>query len=103
MPLPGLLQLLDVLRLAEAAVEEIHLQVEGPAGHVVVKILQVRIVVHVFQKHFPAKMLGQLMGQRGFTGPNVADDGNVHALRTKKAREKQNPKGSRQRLVLAHN
>jgi hypothetical protein len=39
-------------------------------------------------------MLGQLMGQRGFTSPNVADDGNVHALRTKKTREKQNPKGS---------
>ena len=90
----GLLQLFDALGLAKATIEEIDLEVEGPAGHIVVKILQIRIIVYVFQKHFPAEMLSQFMSQRGFTGPNVADDGNVHALRTKKTNKKQNLKGS---------
>jgi hypothetical protein len=43
-----------------------------------VKILEVWVVIYLFQKDIPAKMLGQLVGQRGFAGSDVADDGNVH-------------------------
>lgn len=51
------LDLLDVLGLAEAAIEKIHLQMKRPAGHIIVKILQIRIMVNVFEKYFPVEVM----------------------------------------------
>lgn len=73
----GLVAFLDVDNLLEAVVQKIYLQVERPARHVEVKILQVGVVVGGLEVDFPAKMMGQRFGERGFAGADIAGDGDV--------------------------
>ena len=47
------------MNLRKAAVQEENLQVERPAHHVAVKIIQVGIVVYFFVMGLPAVMLGE--------------------------------------------
>jgi hypothetical protein len=64
--------------LLQPVIEEIHLQVERPAGHILVKVIEVRVVLHVLKTGFPAVMLSEHFGEGGLTGSNVA--GYCHML-----------------------
>ena len=44
--------------LLEPAVEEIDLQIKGPALHILIEIIQIGIVVYVFVLGFPAVVFG---------------------------------------------
>lgn len=43
--------------LVETAIEEVYLQVETPSLHVFIKIIQIRIIIHIFKMGLPAIML----------------------------------------------
>jgi hypothetical protein len=45
--------------LAEAAVQEVDLEVEGPPHHVVVKLVEVGVFVHFFKVGLPSVVLGE--------------------------------------------
>ena len=47
------------VNLAEPAVQEVNLQVEGPSRHVVIKLVEVGILVHLFKVGLPAIVLGE--------------------------------------------
>jgi hypothetical protein len=47
------------VNLAEPAVQEVNLQVEGPTRHVVIKLVEVGILVHLFKVGLPAIVLGE--------------------------------------------
>jgi len=51
-------RLADLDDLAEPAVQKIDLQVERPALHVLVKVIEIGIIIHVFILGFPGIMLG---------------------------------------------
>src|SRR4051812_30395423 len=63
--------------LAKAIVEEVHLQVERPARHVFVEVVEVRIVLDVFKLWQPTKVLGENLCKRGFAGAYVPCNGNM--------------------------
>ena len=50
-------RLTDLNDLTETAVEEIDLQVKGPALHVLVEVIEIGIVIHILILGFPAVML----------------------------------------------
>jgi hypothetical protein len=66
--------------LPETAIKKIYLQMKCPPGHVVVKIFQVRVVLHGFFEQLPFKVVRQFLRQGSFAGSNVPDDGYVHAM-----------------------
>ena len=74
----GLGTAMDLEQLVQPAVEKIDLQLKAPAGHVLVKIVQVRIVVHIFELRDPFVLLAQQLGQRGLTCANIT--GNCYML-----------------------
>ncbi len=59
----------------DAVIEKVYLQVEGPAGHVFIKINQVWVVFHIFKMRGPLVLLGEHAGKRGFAGADVAGNG----------------------------
>lgn len=68
---------LDVDDLLETVVEEIYLQVKGPAGHVLIEVVQVWVVFYIFISGFPVIMASQQVGEGGFACTNIACYSNV--------------------------
>jgi len=73
----GFLAALDIDHLAEAAVEKEDLQVEGPTRHVLVKVEEIRVVLHVLVMGFPPVVFSQQLRQRGLAGANVSGYGHM--------------------------
>ena len=48
------LRLLDFLHLRKTTVQVIDLQIEGPTLHILVEIVQVRVLLHIFKVCFPS-------------------------------------------------
>src|SRR5438093_2122234 len=59
----------------EPFAQEKDLQVETPARHVRVEVGEVRILVHHLVVRLPAQLFAEQRGDRGFSRPNVAADG----------------------------
>ena len=70
----------DFEHLLVAAVEEENLEVKRPALHIVVEVTQVGVVVGRFVVDIPTEVLTQLFGEGGFTGADIAGDGDVFDL-----------------------
>ena len=62
----------DLQQLVETAVEKKYLQVKAPAGHILIKIIQVGIMIDVFELRDPPVMLAQHLRQRRLTGADIA-------------------------------
>ena len=60
--------------------KEENLQIERPALHVFVKVIEVRVVIHLLKMGLVTVVLSEERGQRGFSRPDVSGDGNVHNL-----------------------
>jgi len=58
--------------LLQALVQKVHLQVERPSAHVVVKIYQIGIVVRRLKQRFPTVMPRQQLAKRGLSSTNIA-------------------------------
>ena len=50
---------------------------ERPLGHIAIEVAEVRVLVYRFEQRRPAVMLRELVGERAFTGTDVAGDGDV--------------------------
>ena len=57
-----------------AMIQKIDLKWKAPASHVVVEILQVRIISHTLKMRFPAVVLGQHARECGFPRADVSGD-----------------------------
>ena len=76
----GLALFLHLDQLRETRLQEVDLQVEGPPRHVLVEIVQVRVVVHLFEVGGVAVVFGQQRGQGGFPRADVSCDGEMHEV-----------------------
>jgi hypothetical protein len=54
-----LVTILNFNDLLESVIQEIHLQVERPAGHILIKIVEIRIILNIFKSGLPVVMPGQ--------------------------------------------
>ncbi len=61
-----LVTILNLNNLFQAVIEEVHLEIERPTGHVLIEVVEVRIVLHILEPGFPIIMFGQLLRKRGF-------------------------------------
>ena len=57
--------------------QKIDLKVEAPAGHVLIKIHQVGIMVHILEMGNPFIMLAQHFRECGFTRADIAGNSNM--------------------------
>ena len=64
--------------IAEAFVEEIHLQVEAPAVHVLIEVVEVGIGLDRLEARRPAVALDEQLGEGGLAAPNVSGYRNMH-------------------------
>ena len=69
-----------VHRLLNAAPEEVDLQIERPAVHVLVEIADVGVVA-LLEVGFGVVTLGQNPGQRGLPASDIACNGYIHIIR----------------------
>ena len=69
--------LLYVDNLLETVVQEINLQIERPPWHIVVKIVQIRVVLHILVVGLPFEVFSQNLGQSSFTGTNVSGNSDM--------------------------
>ena len=58
--------------VAEALVEEIDLQVEAPAVHVLIEVVEIRICLHGLEARRPAVALDEQLGEGGLAAPYVS-------------------------------
>ena len=63
---------LDVEEVVQAVVQKVNLQVKAPPGHVFIKIVEVRIMIHIFKLGYPAVMLAQHFRERSFSGADIS-------------------------------
>ena len=64
--------------LTETAVQKIYLEVEGPPLHVLVKVVEVGIIVHIFVLGLPAIMFCEQAGEGGLPRPDIPGYGYMH-------------------------
>ena len=76
----GVFRLRYLDHLLEAAVEEVDLQVERPAGHIGVEVGQVGVVLYRLETGRPAVVVGEHLGERGLTATDVSGNSNVHGV-----------------------
>ena len=69
--------------VAEALVKEIDLEVEAPAVHVLIEVLQVGVHVNWLEARRPAVTLDEQLGQGGLAAPDVSCYRYMHILRIK--------------------
>ena len=62
----------DVKDLFQSGIEKVDLQIEGPPGHVFIKIIQIGVVLYVFIDWVPIVMLSQFFGQGCFSCTNIS-------------------------------
>lgn len=60
----------------ESLGEKINLQIEAPAPHIGIEIVQIRIVDDALVKRLPAEPIGDNVSERGFPNADVAGDTN---------------------------
>ena len=69
---------LQFSQLSESRSQEENLQIERPTLHVLVEIIQVRVVIHLLEMRLVAVVFCEERGQRSLSRPDVSGDGNVH-------------------------
>jgi hypothetical protein len=62
---------MDLQQLVETVVKEINLQVEAPTRHVLIKVIQIGIVIDIFELGYPAIMLAQHLRQGSLAGSDI--------------------------------
>src|SRR5688572_26274363 len=62
---------LDVDELLKAVVQKINLEIKRPPWHVLIEIVQVRIILYVFIMRFPIEALSQFFGEGCFPRTNI--------------------------------
>src|SRR5882762_8844862 len=67
----------DLQQLVQPAVQKEDLQVERPARHVLIKIVQVRIMIHILELRDPFVMLAQHLRQRRFACADIPRYGDM--------------------------
>jgi hypothetical protein len=67
----------DLYQLIQAAIQKIDLQLKAPAGHVLIKIIEVRIMLYIFKMGNTFLMFGKQFSKSGFTGTNVSGNSNM--------------------------
>jgi hypothetical protein len=92
----------DVQQLVEPVVEEVYLQVKAPAGHVLVKIEQVGVLVNVFKLRNPFVMLAEHFSERCFSRPDVSRDSDVFWFLLFSHDKKSKLKSQKSKLGFAH-
>ena len=71
----------DVHYLIQPTVEKVNLKIKGPTLHVLIEIIQVRIVFCILKVRFPFVMLGKQLGERSLSSPYVSRYRNMHVPR----------------------
>ena len=67
----------NLVNLTESIVQEIHLEMKCPAGHVGIKVAQVRIFINGFVEWSPTIMFGKFFDKSCFTHTDVSGDSDV--------------------------
>ena len=74
----GVLTLGDLHDVAKALVEEIDLEVEAPAVHVLIEVVKIWVCFYWLETRRPAVTLDEQLGEGGLAAPNVSSNGNMH-------------------------
>ena len=74
----GLVAGVDAQNVLEALLQEEHLQGKRPSLDVLVVVAQVGVVHHGLHEGFPTVMLGEHLGQGGFTATDISCYNDVH-------------------------
>jgi hypothetical protein len=64
-------------QLVQPVVQKKDLQIKTPSRHILIEIVQIRIVVHILKLRYPTIMLAQHLRERGLSGAYIARDGDV--------------------------
>ena len=70
----------DLHHFLEALVQEVDLQVEWPARHVGIEVLQIGVVVHGLKPRAPPVMFGKQLGQGGLAAADVSCYCDMHII-----------------------
>jgi hypothetical protein len=58
-------------QLIQTTIQEIYLQVKTPAGHILIKIHEVWVVVYILELGYPTVMFAQHLRQRGLSRADI--------------------------------
>ena len=73
--LPG-----DIHDILEALVEEVDLEVERPARHVGVEVIEIGVELDGFEVGLPSIVAGKQGGECGLPAPDISSDDDVHVM-----------------------
>ena len=73
-----LVALADFYHVQEALVQEVNLDIERPALHIVVEVGKIGVVIDRFEFRGPFEVLHEHLGQRGFSTADIAGYRDVH-------------------------
>ena len=79
----GVIALANLHDILEAFVQEVYLEVERPAAHVLIKIVEIGVVVDGLEACRPAVVGSKELGEGGFATTYVSCDGDMHFFKLK--------------------
>src|SRR5688572_16997590 len=62
--------------LVQAIVQKVNLKIKAPTWHILIKIVEVRIMIHIFKLGYPFVMLGKHFSKGRFSSADIT--GNCH-------------------------
>jgi hypothetical protein len=71
---------MDLQQLIQPVIQEEDLQIKTPSRHVLIEIVQIRIVINILKLRYPTIVLAQHLRERSLSGANIARNGDVFCL-----------------------